>query len=230
MIAPPCLHARIRGKSWPHGPAVLGEMDIQIAPGEIVAITGPSGSGKSTLLSILAGLDHTFDGHLVTAPATRLGMVFQSPRLLPWRTARQNVALALIPVLGHGPDVDDTARAALAGVGLDQALDVYPAHLSLGMARRVALARALAIHPTVLMLDEAFVSLDHPTAHIMRQAVAAQVERRNMAVVMVSHDPADLAALHPHRILRLAGSPARLSGPMDISPEASSDDPGSCPP
>ncbi len=192
-------------KTWPGGRQVLGPVSFALSAGEVVAISGPSGCGKSTLMSIVAGLDAEFRGHIRWADGVRLGIVFQAPRLLPWRTATQNVALAL----GGGRGAQHRARQALADVGLEEAAEAYPARLSLGMARRVALARALVREPDVLLLDEAFVSLDDRAADTVRHGVLAAVSRRGTSVLMVTHDARE-QLLMADRQLVLGGAPTRL--------------------
>jgi ABC-type nitrate/sulfonate/bicarbonate transport system ATPase subunit len=196
------LRVAVAGKNWPNGEPVLGPINFTLERGEVLAISGPSGCGKSTLLSIIAGLDHDYRGEVAFAGAPRLGVVFQTPRLLPWRTALQNVALG-----GAGGD----PRRALAELGLAESADIYPARLSLGMAHRVALARALIGDPDLLLLDEALASLDAETAKLARRVIRRHVGERGMAVLMVSHharDSADIA----DRELRLGGSPTTIVG------------------
>lgn len=177
---------------------VLRDLHLSVAAGEFVAVTGPSGCGKSTLLAILAGLDHRFRGRVQTRG--RLGMVFQEPRLLPWRSAAANIALA-------APGVDAAAiEAALAAVGLAGQGGLYPRQMSLGMARRAALARALAVRPDILLLDEAFVSLDVESAALVRSVVSEDWRRRRPAVVMVTHDLAEAEAM-AQRVIRLGSIP-----------------------
>lgn len=200
------LSVEIDAKRWKDGRVVLCDIHFKLLAGEIVALTGPSGCGKSTLLSILAGLDRDFDGRILWSNAPRVGVVFQTPRLLPWRTAVQNVALAL----GRGKEALCLAHQRLAEIGLEEAAGLYPARLSLGMARRVAIARALIIEPEVLLLDEAFVSLDAPAAGRMRRLIEDAVERRGTTVLMISHDPQECLTL-AHRVLTLDGNPARLA-------------------
>jgi NitT/TauT family transport system ATP-binding protein len=199
------LRLELVGKRWPSGQTVLGSVRFSLSAGEVVALSGPSGCGKSTLLSILAGLDHDYTGHLEWFGGPRLGVVFQTPRLLPWRTAVENVALGL----GGKKDIRGRALQALAEVGLAEAADSYPSRLSQGMAHRVALARTLITEPDVLLLDEAFASLDETAANALRADILARVAARGMAVLMVTHDPRDSRAM-ADRLLRLDGTPARL--------------------
>lgn len=174
------LEARITEKRF-GATLVLDRISLRVAAGEVVAVTGPSGCGKSTLLAILAGLDRKFLGEVRVSG--RLGMVFQEPRLLPWKTAAANIALA-------APEAD--VDAALAAVGLAGQGGLLPRQMSLGMARRVAVARALAVRPQILLLDEAFVSLDAESHALTRAAVAEYCAAHAPAVVMVSHNPAEL--------------------------------------
>src|SRR5215831_10587825 len=137
---------------------VLGELSFSLGAGEVAALVGPSGCGKTTLLRINAGLDRDYDGSVALPAHGTLGMVFQEPRLLPWRTVEQNVRLA-------APAATDASLDALfATLGLAAHRDHYPGELSLGLARRVALARAFAVEPDLLLLDEPFVSLDDALA------------------------------------------------------------------
>ena len=162
---------------------VVGALAFALSPGEVTCLLGPSGCGKTTALRIIMGLDTAYIGSIRPAPQTlRLGVVFQDPRLLPWRTVEQNVRLA-------APDLPKPALdALLAELGLDMWRDRRPNQLSGGMARRVALARALAVEPDLLVLDEAFVSLDERNAEILRTVVFAAVEKRGTTVLMVTHN------------------------------------------
>jgi len=141
---------------------VLDELAITLAGGEVAALVGPSGCGKTTLLRIIAGLDRDFDGHITLPAHGTLGMVFQEPRLLPWRTVEQNVRIAA-PHAGEGE-----LAALFETLGLSAHRAHYPGELSLGLARRVALARAFAVKPDLLLLDEPFVSLDERLASRLR--------------------------------------------------------------
>jgi sulfonate transport system ATP-binding protein len=159
----------------------LAGIDLSIARGEFVALLGRSGSGKSTLLRILAGLDKP-DLGIADAPARSM-VVFQEPRLLPWKRTLANVALGLT-----GKQALEHARAALFEVGLEHRLNAYPATLSGGEAQRAALARALVRDPQLLLLDEPFAALDALTRLRMHRLVEALWRRHQMAVLLITHD------------------------------------------
>jgi sulfonate transport system ATP-binding protein len=173
----------------------LDGVELSIGAGEFVALLGRSGSGKSTLLRLLAGLDSPTTGE-VRVPHERM-VVFQEPRLLPWKTAIQNVSLGLARdnPLEH-------ARKALAEVGLEHRLDAYPGTLSGGEAQRTALARALVRDPKLLLLDEPFAALDALTRIRMHRLVEALWARHKPAVLLITHD-VDEALLLADRALVL---------------------------
>jgi NitT/TauT family transport system ATP-binding protein len=202
------LRLHVESKSFNTGRGelpVLGGIDIVLGAREIVALVGPSGCGKTTLLRIVGGLDSDFHGTLdwCGAAMPRIGTVFQEPRLLPWRTVRQNLLLA------QRTENRELADSLLHTLDLTPFSDAFPATLSLGMARRVAIARAFAIDPELVLLDEPFVSLDPAMAARSRELVLNTWRARPTAVLLVTHDRAEAAEL-ADRILLLAERPARV--------------------
>jgi NitT/TauT family transport system ATP-binding protein len=188
----------------------LDELAFGLNSGEVAALVGPSGCGKTTLLRIIAGLDRDFKGRVILPAGGRLGMVFQEPRLLAWRTVEQNVRLA-------APRASDAELAALFEM-LELTLhrSHYPGELSLGLARRVALARAFAVKPDLLLLDEPFVSLDATLALRLREELAELVNRRSPMTLLVTHDLDEAIGL-ADRMLFLSSSPARIIAEIPVS-------------
>lgn len=191
--------------------AVLDRIRLDVEPAETVALIGPSGCGKTTLLNLVAGLDRGFEGRIERAPDSRLAYVFQEPRLLPWRTVAENLAL----VLPEAPDTPARIAKALAEVGLAQAAEVYASRLSLGMARRAAIARAFAVEPGLLLLDEPFVSLDEATAIRLRLLLLDLLERHRTAAVFVTHHLPE-AVMLAHRLVFLGGAPATILAEREV--------------
>lgn len=220
--APSLLEVDIVGKSYRRGRTRLEIIDglaFALRRGGVTCLLGPSGCGKTTALRIILGLDHDYEGSI--KPSTdrlRLGVVFQDPRLLPWRTVEQNVRLA-------APAITAAALSALLlELGLAEWRGHRPNQLSLGMARRVALARALAVDPDLLVLDEAFVSLDERGADLLRAVTFAAVECRNSTVLMVTHNVRE-ALQFSDTILVLGPRPTHLVDTMSLStPRAQRDD------
>lgn len=197
--------------------ALYCDFRLEIADRSFVALLGPSGLGKTTLLNMIAGVDHDFRGRVTfSASAPRIGYAFQSPRLLPWRTVLQNVLLAL----PDGAEHEARAKAVLSEMGLGDAHHVYPERLSLGMQRRVALARAFALEPDLLLMDEPFVSLDEQTAERLRDLLADLIERRPTTVLFVTHDSREAVRL-ADRVVVLAGPPVRIE--RDVRVELSAE-------
>jgi ABC-type nitrate/sulfonate/bicarbonate transport system ATPase subunit len=181
---------------------VLRDIAFKLASGEVAAFVGPSGCGKTTILRLIAGLDADFEGAISRPPGT-LGVVFQEPRLLPWRTVEQNIRLV-------APQCADATLAALFDVlGLAQHRAHFPGELSLGLARRVALARAFAVEPGLLILDEPFASLDGPLAARLRDELSLLVGRRPVTTLLVTHD-LDEAVRLADRLFLLSARPARI--------------------
>ena len=194
----------------PHAATVLRDVALNIEYGEFVCILGPSGCGKTTLLNLVAGLDKSFEGRITLRAAdadreARIGYVFQSPALLPWRTVGENLRLVMRPdQTGSGVE-----RELLAQMGLEGCYNAYPRDLSLGMSRRVALARALVIEPDLLLMDEPFVSLDESKATELRRLLVRFWQSRPMTVLFVTHDSREAIQLG-QRIIVLSGSPATI--------------------
>ena len=189
---------------------MLGELAFSLGHGEVAALVGPSGCGKTTLLRIIAGLDNDFEGSVALPAHGMLGMVFQEPRLLPWRTVEQNVRLA-------APQATDAALGTLfQALGLTAHRDHFPGELSLGLARRVALARAFAVEPDLLLLDEPFVSLDDALAARLRDELADLVNRRPVTTLLVTHNVEE-AVGRADRLLLLSLSPARVLADVPVT-------------
>ncbi len=188
------------------GRVVLDGVDLDLAPGEFVALLGASGSGKSTLLRALGGLDTGATGLLDVPP--RQAIVFQEHRLLPWSKVWRNVTLGL-----PGRGLRDRALAALGEVGLAARADAWPAVLSGGESQRVALARALVRTPDLLLLDEPFAALDALTRLRAQTLVARLWSRHRFAVLLVTHD-VDEALLLADRVLLLGHG--RIAGELVV--------------
>lgn len=182
---------------------ILDDLDLEIAPGEFVALIGRSGSGKSTLLRALAGLDRDLAGEL-TVNGT-VAVAFQEPRLLPWKRVWANVCLGL-----RADDPRSVADAALAEVDLTERAGAWPLTLSGGEAQRASLARALVREPTLLLLDEPFSALDALTRIAMHRLVLRLWAHHGPAVLLVTHDVDEAIAL-ADRVLVLSGGQIGLS-------------------
>lgn len=207
------LELHIRQKSYRTASGsrlhVLGEIAFSLAHGEVAALVGPSGCGKTTLLRIVVGLDRDFDGSVALPAHGRLGMVFQEPRLLPWRTVEENVRLV-------APHVSEAALTVLfTTLGLAEHRRHYPGELSLGLARRVALARAFAIEPDLLVLDEPFVSLDAALVERLRGELIELVSRRPTTTLLVTHSIDEAVGL-ADRVILLSASPARVLSEVPV--------------
>lgn len=199
------IQININNKTYPAATKpIIANLKLSLNSNEFICLVGPSGCGKTTLLNIIAGLDNDYDGDILVGQQhthPKIGYVFQNPRLLPWRTVRENIALALD---GHQPP--DVIDALLEAMQLTQAQHIYPERLSLGMSRRVAIIRAFAIDPEVLLMDEPFVSLDAPTARQVRELLVKLWQQRPHTVLFVTHDLREAIAL-ADRLIFLSAAP-----------------------
>lgn len=200
--------------SLPGGPhRALEDMRFSVEAGELVAITGPSGCGKTTLLNIVAGLDDAFEGNIGFGEGMREGLVylFQTPRLLPWRTVMQNLTL----VLDDSAKGEERALELLHDVELDAFAESFPGQLSLGMQKRVALARAFALAPTMLLMDEPFSSLDPEAASRLRSLFMQLLKTKSVTTLFVTHDHEEAFQLSD-RILEFSAPPARVLKEIEV--------------
>jgi len=198
-----------RGADGTPVPAIR-DLVLDVPADSMTVLMGPSGCGKTTLLRIVAGLDDHYTGTLRVPESTRIGVVFQEPRLLPWRTVRQNIEL----VAGESFSTEDLERLA-ARVGIADKLDVYPQELSLGLARRVAIARAFATKPDLLLLDEPFVSLDERTADRLRRLLLEVWSAQPTTAILVTHNARE-AILLADQLVLLAPRPTQVVATVPI--------------
>jgi NitT/TauT family transport system ATP-binding protein len=200
---------------------VLDGIDLAIRPGEIVALIGPNGCGKSTLLRVLSGLippdagSVAIDGDRVTAPDPRIGLVFQEPRLLDWRTAEQNVRFPMELAGWPGERQRERAADLLGLVGLRDVATAKPSTLSGGMRQRVAIARALALEPRVLLMDEPFSALDALTRERFNTELLRLWDRTGSTIVLVTHSIPEAVFL-ADRVVVLTPRPARVAAEVAV--------------
>ena len=214
----PAIEARGVAFTYPGGRlAAVEDISFTVAPGEFVVLIGANGTGKSTLLRLLAGLlepamgSVTIGGGPVTGPDPRVGFVFQEPRLLPWRSVVENVAFPLELAGWTRVQREARAREALRLVGLRDVDADRPHLLSGGMRQRAAIARALALEPAVLLLDEPFSALDALTRERFNVQLQAVWRETGTSIVLVTHAIPEAIFL-ADRILVLAGRPGRIVG------------------
>ena len=217
----PLISLRQIGKSFREGRVqALDGISFDVAPGEFISLVGPSGCGKTTILRLMNGLITPDRGEILVkgrppVPSANLAMVFQSARLLPWRTVAGNIEFVLA-LRGLSRQARSERALALLGlVGLREFADAYPHELSGGMQQRVGLARALAVEPEVLLMDEPFAAVDAMTRETLRAGLLQMWSQRRMAVVFVTHD-IDEAILLSQRIVLLRPRPGRIDEIVDV--------------
>jgi NitT/TauT family transport system ATP-binding protein len=217
----PIISLRNVGKAFKDGEVqALQDISFDVQGGEFVSLVGPSGCGKTTLLRLIDGLISADDGEVLVAgeqprPGPDLAMVFQSARLMPWRTVVSNIEFALTFRGIDRKQRRERAMALLGSVGLRDFALAYPHELSGGMQQRVGLARALAVEPKVLLMDEPFAALDAMTREALRRDLLQLWTRRRMAVVFVTHD-IDEAIFLSQRIVVLKPRPGRVDEIVDV--------------
>ena len=201
---------------------VLNQISFTVREGELIAILGPSGCGKTTLLRAIAGLIPfnggrvTFKGQgIETRKASDIGMVFQEPRLLPWRTTYDNVQLPF-ELNGVAAGSDPAIRSSLALVGLTEFTEAYPHELSGGMRSRVALARALAPDPGLLLMDEPLTGLDVRTREELQEEILRIWTQKRMSLVWVTHAPEEAVYL-ADRIIVLSRRPTTIKEILTVA-------------
>lgn len=209
------LSVQIAAKTYPSRTpgadhTALADLSFAIPEGQFVCIVGPSGSGKTTLLNIVSGLDCAFAGNIrftdgASPGDLRIGYMFQTPRLLPWLSVLENVRI----VMDKAGIESGEAERLLEEMQLADVMHAFPNRLSGGMQRRVALARAFAVRPKLLLMDEPFVSLEAPVANKLRLLLLDSLQAHRTTVLFVTHDLGEALAL-ADRVLFLSPSPGRV--------------------
>jgi NitT/TauT family transport system ATP-binding protein len=199
----------------------LADIDLRVRAGEFLSLIGPSGCGKTTLLKTIAGLVPADTGRVtvgdrvVTGPGRECSVVFQDFALLPWGTVQTNVEFGLRLRGMSGAARADLARRAIARVGLSGFEDAYPAQLSGGMQQRVGLARALAVNPRVLLMDEPFASIDEQTRRVFQDDLLRLWSEERKTVVLVTHSMEEAIYLSD-RVVVLSPRPGRIQQVLDV--------------
>ncbi len=192
----------------------IRDLNLMLDEHQFICLVGPSGCGKTSLLNIIAGLDSDYTGYISLidpSVSPKIGYVFQDPRLLPWRTVRQNIELVIKQQAATSPLIDDLLEA----MELTNVQHKYPQLLSLGMNRRVAIIRAFAINPDLLIMDEPFVSLDAPTARNVRSLLLKLWHQRPHTVLFVTHDLREAITL-ADRLVFLSHSPMSVISEINV--------------
>lgn len=208
-----------------HGTSkALDDVDFVVQDGEFVCIVGPSGCGKTTLFRIIAGLETEYEGEVlldgqpIQGPGMDRGMVFQEYGLFPWRTVIENVRFGLEQRDVTDETRDARAQAMLDLVGLGDVAEKYPRELSGGMKQRVGIARALAVDPAILLMDEPFASVDAHTRSILHDELLDIWRETDKTVLFVTHDVEEAVTL-ADRVVVLSGSPGTVADVVDVELE-----------
>ncbi|MFP4375719.1 MAG: ABC transporter ATP-binding protein [Spirochaetales bacterium] len=207
----------------PERQPVLKDVSLDVARGEFIVVFGMSGVGKSTLLRIVCGLMEPAAGRVeLTVPdqpgRRPFGFVFQEPRLFPWRKVGRNVALGLEGLDLSAQEREERVRESLRLVGLSEYIDRYPRQLSGGQKQRVGIARALAVRPSLLLMDEPFSSLDAVTRRSLQEELTRIWHTTQTSVLFVTHDVEEAVFL-ADRVVLLAGEPARVTEVYPVESE-----------
>ena len=204
---------------------VLENLNLKIKEGEFLSIIGHSGCGKTTLLSMIAGLNPItsgeiiLDGTPISGPGPDRGVIFQSPSLLPWMSALENVQLGVDKVFANATKKQrqDICKYYLSKVGLDGAFDKKAKDLSQGMKQRVGIARALALKPQVLLLDEPFGMLDSLTRGELQDVLLEVLDKEKTTGIMITHDVDESIFLADRVIMMTSGPRAQIGDILDIT-------------
>lgn len=210
-------------KTYPakaQGVLALSQINLSVRDGEFVSVVGPSGCGKSTLLYIVGGFvkadgEVLIDGRPITGPGTDRGVVFQEYALFPWLTVRKNILYGLEAQRTAPAEREAAVDALIRMIGLEEFKHRYPRELSGGMRQRVALARTLACHPSILLLDEPFGALDAQTRETMRDELRRIWRESRKTVLMITHD-VDEAVYLSDRICVMSARPGRIVEEFDV--------------
>ncbi|MEU6412953.1 ABC transporter ATP-binding protein [Microbispora sp. NPDC046933] len=199
----------------------LGGVSLDIADNEFVTVVGPSGCGKSTLLNILAGLEQPtggtalVDGKPVTGPGPERGVIFQQYALFPWLTVRENVEFGMRTAKVPKQERRERAEHFIRLVGLEQFADALPKTLSGGMKQRCAIARAYAVNPSILLMDEPFGALDALTRVRLQEQLLDTWSKERRTVMFITHD-VDEAVFLANRVVVMAARPGRIAEIIDV--------------
>ncbi len=211
------IHINIKNKIYVTADSLqhtaISNLKLTLPENKFVCLVGPSGCGKTTLLNIIANLDTQYQGKInfgINHNKAKIGYIFQSPRLLPWRTVRENIELAL------NDDQLAIIDSLLEAMQLTDIQHKYPEHLSLGMSRRISIIRAFAINPSILLMDEPFVSLDAPTARQVRALLIKLWQQRPHTILFVTHDLREAITL-ADRLVFLSAPPMSVISEIDVT-------------